>query len=264
MDFNSFFASYFESSAVVAIFTILAEILMAVLILVVGFALIKLIINVLDKMKGLQKLEKNALSFINSFVSIVLKIIVVITALSTLGVPTTAIVTLLGTVGLALGLALQGSLSNFAGGMMLLIFKPFRAGDFITCAQGSGSVESVGIFYTIIRTDENKIISIPNGALSNSAITNSSVQNEYRYEVDVTVDGEVGVNTATELLVRAAKNSNVSEKNVPGVAIKAAVPGSTTYTLSVWADKAVKEEELRSELLISIRDILKENNINFS
>ena len=158
-----------------------------ILILLIGFRLVKFIIKVLNKGKGFNKLEKSVRTFINSFVSIVLKILVVITALAYIGIPMTSMLTVFGTATLAIGLALQGGLTNMVGGLMLLVFKPFKVGDYIETHTDSGTVDEITIFYTILKTPDNKKIVIPNGPLSNETIINYSAQDKRRLDLDFSV-----------------------------------------------------------------------------
>ena len=158
-----------------------------ILILLIGFRLVKFIITVLNKGKGFKKKKKSVRTFINSFVSIVLKILVVITALAYIGIPMTSMLTVFGTATLAIGLALQGGLTNMVGGLMLLVFKPFKVGDYIETHTDSGTVDEITIFYTILKTPDNKKIVIPNGPLSNETIINYSAQDKRRLDLDFSV-----------------------------------------------------------------------------
>ena len=126
--------------------------------------------------KTLKGIDLGAQTFIASFVSIALKVVIILTALGILGVPMSNMVAILGSAGLALGLALQGSLSNFAGGLMILIFKPFKVGDHVETKEGTGIVEKITTLYTYIKTFDNLSIIVPNGTLSNSAIVNYSTE----------------------------------------------------------------------------------------
>ena len=143
------------------------RIILAVLVIVIGSKLIKVLVKKIKNGKLFQKIEKSSQTFISSCLSIVLKIIIFIIAITILGIPTTTIVTIVGSAGLALGLALQGGLSNIAGGLMIMIFKPFKVGDFIDTHADTGTVKEINIFNTVLVTPDNKVVVLPNGALSN-------------------------------------------------------------------------------------------------
>ena len=160
----------------------------AIIILVIGFKLVNFLLKRIKKGRGYNKLEKTTQSFLASILSIFLKSIVIITCAGELGIPMTSIITLIGSVGLALGLALQGGLSNIAGGVMIMIFKPFKVGDFIDNGINSGTVKEINIFHTVMSTYDNKMIVIPNGNLSNSIITNYSRYPERLLDITITVD----------------------------------------------------------------------------
>lgn len=157
----------------------------ALLVLIIGLWIIKLIIKGLKKTLKGRDLDESLKGFIFSLLSWVLKALLVITVLGQLGVKTTSFVAIIGAAGLAIGLALQGSLANFAGGALILLFKPFKIGDLIQAQDAIGVVKEIQIFVTKIITPENKEVIIPNGALSNGNITNFSSTGHLR--VDLTV-----------------------------------------------------------------------------
>ena len=134
------------------------KIILAVLVIVIGSKLIKVLVKKIKNGKLFQKIEKSSQTFISSCLSIVLKIIIFIIAITILGIPTTTIVTIVGSAGLALGLALQGGLSNIAGGLMIMIFKPFKVGDFIDTHADTGMVKEINIFNTVLVTPDNKVV----------------------------------------------------------------------------------------------------------
>jgi small conductance mechanosensitive channel len=139
------------------------KLLAALVILFVGFKLTKWVIKILGKSKKFQKIDTGAHTFIKSFLNIVLKALIILTAASILGVPMTNFVAAIGSIGLAIGLAMQGSLSNVAGGLMILIFHPFKVGNFITANGVSGTVKEITILYTILDTPDNVRVVVPNG-----------------------------------------------------------------------------------------------------
>ena len=151
------------------------KLLLAVVILIIGLWLAKKFTKSFRKIMVAREVEPSLMSFLSSLISIILKILVVIIVLTTVGIEMTSIIAILGAASLAIGMALSGTLQNFAGGVIILLFKPFRVGDFIETQSGySGTVMDIFIFTTCIKTAENKIVYLPNGTLSNGVITNSN------------------------------------------------------------------------------------------
>ncbi len=158
-----------------------------ILILVLGNLLIKLILKLFGKFLKRTKADAGVQNFTVSLFKIVLYIVLVIVIAGILGIPTASFITLLGSAGLAIGLALQGSLSNFAGGVLILILKPFRVGDYIKADSGEGTVTSIDIFCTTLTTVDNRTVVIPNGTLSNSSVTNYSRERSRRIDLTIPV-----------------------------------------------------------------------------
>ena len=147
-------------------------------------------LKLIKKGRGFNKLEKSVQSFIISFINISLKCLVFITALAHIGIPMTSLITLLGTASLAVGLAMQGGLTNLVGGIMILIFKPFKVGDWIESGDTSGSVDEITIFYTEISTLDGTKIVLPNGTLANSNIKNFTTNEKRRLCLNFSVSYE--------------------------------------------------------------------------
>jgi small conductance mechanosensitive channel len=157
-------------------------------VLVIGFWFIKRLDKILLKYFERREYDVSLEGFIRSLVNVTLKVLVLITVAGMLGLPTASLVAVFGAAGLAVGLALQGSLSNFAGGVLILVFKPFKVGDIITSQGETGVVREIQIFNTIIITFDNKTVILPNGSVSNGTITNISRQGSLRVEIKVAVD----------------------------------------------------------------------------
>ncbi len=147
------------------------RVLMALITLWVGFFVVRLVIRAMDKTLHYQHMDRTLTEFLKSFVSIVLKILVIVTVANMIGVQMASFIALIGAAGLAVGLSLQGSLGNFAGGILILTFKPFKVGDDIEAQGQRGEVQRIEMFSTILRHGEGMVI-IPNGALSNGVIVN--------------------------------------------------------------------------------------------
>ncbi|GAA4821908.1 mechanosensitive ion channel family protein [Algivirga pacifica] len=159
----------------------------AVIVLVIGLWAVKLITNIIKKRMENSQLDVSVRPFLISLINTLLKVLLGIAVLSTMGIEMTSFVAILGAAGLAVGMALSGTLQNFAGGVMILIFKPFRVGHFIEAQGYSGTVKEIQIFVTILNTADNKVIIIPNGPLSNGSLINYSREEKRR------VDWTIGV-----------------------------------------------------------------------
>ena len=166
---------------------LLVKILLALVVMIIGYRIISVIERRFKKPGKFSKLDATVKSFIISFVTIALKVLLMIIVLSIVGVPMASLVTIVGSCAVAIGLALQGGLSNIAGGLMILIFKPFKVGDFINSNGMEGTVKSITMFYTTLLTVDNKIIQLPNGTLSNSNITNYSANEKRRVDINLSV-----------------------------------------------------------------------------
>ena len=170
------------------------KLVISIVILLIGNKIIKTIEKILKKEKKFSKLEDPSVkSFAISFITISLKLLLFVTVLSIVGIPMTSLITILGSCAVAVGLALQGGLSNLAGGIMLLIFKPFTIGDYIEANGKEGTVKSISLFYTTIVGIDNVVIQLPNGTLSNSNITNYTVCKTRMLNIvyDVSYDSDI-------------------------------------------------------------------------
>lgn len=165
----------------------IVNLVIALIVMIVGYRVIAGFENRLKRPHKFSKLEPSVKSFAISFITISLKILLMIIVLSIVGVPMASLVTIVGSCAVAIGLALQGGLSNIAGGLMILLFKPFKVGDYISSNGIDGTVKAITTFYTTIVTIDNKVIQLPNGNLSNSNITNFSANPTRRVDIEVSV-----------------------------------------------------------------------------
>ncbi len=159
------------------------KLLGAIIILLIGIKLTSLVTKWMSKSPKLDKLDNSLRSFLSSFIKIVMYTVLIVTIAMILGVPATSFITILASCGVAIGLALQGSLSNFAGGLMILFFKPFKIGDFIEAAGETGTVVEISVVYTELLTVDNKRVTVPNGTLTNSIIKNYSSEELRRVDL---------------------------------------------------------------------------------
>lgn len=179
------------------------RVVLAVLVLIIGSQLIKLIQSILKKALRRSKIDESAVRFIDSFTKYGLYFLLIIFIASWLGVDAASIIALLGSASVAIGLAVQGSLSNFAGGVLLLILKPFTVGDYIKDGAGNeGTVSTIDVFYTQLTTPDNKIVVLPNGTLANGCITNYTKCEKRRIDVTVGIAYEEDIRNAKEILYK--------------------------------------------------------------
>ena len=238
------------------------KILYTLVILLVGLKLIKWAIKLLQKSKLFQKIDKSLASFILSFIKIVLYVVLFMTIASTLGVPLTSFVTILGSAGVAIGLALQGGLSNIAGGIIILLFKPFEVGDFIDTHADSGTVKAINLFYTVLVTADNKVISIPNGNLANQPMVNYSKNELRRLDIDFSVSYKNNSDEVKKVLNNLIKDERVvlEEGKEPFVGITNYLDSSVTYTVRVWVNNS-EYWNVKVDLLEKSKKMFEENNI---
>jgi small conductance mechanosensitive channel len=158
------------------------KLILAIIVLIIGLWIIKLVIKGLNRAMEKGDVDISLRKFLGSLSGILLKVLLLISVASMIGIATTSFVAILGAAGLAVGLALQGGLANFAGGVIILIFKPFKVGDFIDAQGHMGTVNEITIFTTVLKTPDNKTVIIPNGALSNGSMVNFSTEPTRRVE----------------------------------------------------------------------------------
>ena len=205
----------FFNSAAALLTTAGLKILYAALILAVGLFLVRKILRLLEQGKLLRHLDKSVRSFLTSFSGIALRVLVVLAAAGVLGVPMASFVTVLASCGVAVGLALQGSLSNLAGGIMILIFKPFSVGDYIQASGQEGTVKDITILYTILEMADKRVVTLPNGTLTNAAVVNYSASPERRVDLEFRTAAEADLDEVTELLLETARNHALVHNEPP-------------------------------------------------
>lgn len=207
---------------------------LAVITLLVGWWLISRLTSSIGRMLEARKVDRALSSFISSLVSIVLRVLLLISVASMIGVETTSFIAMIGAAGLAIGLALQGSLANFAGGVLIMLFRPFRAGDWIEAQGVSGSVDSIQIFHTTLKTADNKVVIVPNGALSNGHITNYSREPRRRADINIGIDYSSDIKRAREVLLEIAQDPRVHVDPAPVVFVTGLGDSAVNLSLRVW------------------------------
>ncbi len=215
----------------------LPTIVFAIIILILGILVSKLIVKIMSKAMDRSKLDLTINHFIKSMVKIVLYVVLITVILTLLGVPTTSIITVIGTAGVAVGLALQSSLSNLAGGFLILIAKPFRVGDYISVSGAEGKVVTINILYTKITTLDNRAIFIPNGTASNAVLTNMTDHDVRRVDNVFSISYDADYKKAVAAIYKAlAKCPKIldTEGHKPFVRMCAHSASSIDIAVRVW------------------------------
>lgn len=209
----------------------------AILVLIVGLWLAKVLVRAIGRSKAFGKTDKNVRGFALSGLRILLTILVVVTVIAIMGVPMASIVAVIASCGVAIGLALQGSLSNLAGGIMLIIFKPFRVGDYISANGHEGTVDDIGIFSTSLTTIDNKHVVLPNAGLSNSAIVNATQYDTRRVDLIFKADANTDSERVVSILKGMAESQENRLKEKPVEArFDSFGEGFAKYHLRVWCE----------------------------
>lgn len=232
MDFTALWDSIMAAAPGVA-----WKIISCLLILIIGNALIKFICKSIKKSKANAKLSDDVRGYVDALIKGVLYVIMIVTIVAIIGIPMASVVAVLASAGAAVALALQGTLSNFAAGIMLLIFKPIHVGNFVEAAGTSGTVTDLGLFSTTLTTPDNKVVIIPNGQVINGVITNYSLKDTRR--VDVTFGVAYGTDTekvkATILRIVDA-HEKVHKDPAPFIRLTEMADSSLNFTVRVWAN----------------------------
>lgn len=182
------------------------KILLAIIVLIVGFIIVNSLVKLTRKIMNKRKADKSLQAFVLSLINIGLKALVLISVADMIGIETTSFVAIIGAAGLAVGLALQGTLANFAGGVLVLVFKPYKVGDLIEAQDNIGTVKDIQIFVTILLTFENKTVIIPNGAISNGNITNYTTEGKIRVDMIFGISYTSDIKAARKALTEVMTN----------------------------------------------------------
>ncbi|MEZ5523385.1 MAG: mechanosensitive ion channel [Pseudomonadales bacterium] len=215
------------------------KLLLAILVLIVGFWIIKRVVRLLDRALDKKGVEVTLSRFLESLTSIMLKALLLISVASMVGIETTSFIAVLGAAGLAIGLALQGSLANFAGGVLLLLFKPYKVGDVIETQGHTGTVHSIQIFTTVLKTPDNKTIIIPNGPVANGSIVNYSTEPTRRCDMVFGIGYGDDIDKAKSVLQRLIdSDSRVLKDPAPALLLSELADSSVNFTLRLWVNAA--------------------------
>lgn len=211
--------------------------LLAIVTLVLGLWIIRIVVKSTSKGLVHAKVDASLQKFLSSLISIMLKALLLISVASMVGIQATSFIAVLGAAGLAVGLALQGSLSNFAGGVLLLLFKPFGVGDVIDTQGYAGKVESIQILHTILKTFDNKTIIIPNGALANGSITNFSTEKTRRVDMTFGIGYGDDIKKTKEVLKKLVDGDDrIFKDPEPMIVVSELGDSSVNFAVKVWCE----------------------------
>jgi small conductance mechanosensitive channel len=217
------------------IWKIVPDLLLAIAVLLIGLWVVKLVVKGLNKLMDKADVDISLRKFLASLAGIGLKVVLFISVASMVGIATTSFVAILGAAGLAVGLALQGSLANFAGGVLILLFKPFKVGDVVETQGFTAKVEEIQIFNTILKTPDNKTIIIPNGPISNGSIVNFSREPQRRVDFTFGIGYEDDIAKAKSVLYQLlADDPRVLKDPAPFVALSELADSSVNFTVRAW------------------------------
>ncbi|MBX2843439.1 MAG: mechanosensitive ion channel [Flammeovirgaceae bacterium] len=212
---------------------------LAILTLLIGFAIINSIIGMITKILKKRNVDESLIPFLRSIFGVLFKAMLLISVASMVGIETTSFVAVIGAAGLAIGLALQGSLSNFAGGVLILLFKPYKIGDVIEAQGFIGKVHEIQVFNTIMKTPDNKTIIIPNGPLAGGSITNFSTEATRRVDFTFGIGYSDDIAKAKQVLKDIiAEDGRIMKDPEPFVAVSELADSSVNFVVRVWCNAA--------------------------
>ncbi|MCL6274885.1 mechanosensitive ion channel [Muricauda sp. 2012CJ35-5] len=216
------------------------DLVLAIIIFFVGLWIVRFINRMVSRFFDKKDYDETLESFLQSFISVTLKVLLFVVVVTQLGVKSSSLVAMVGAAGLAIGLALQGSLANFAGGVLILIFKPFKVGDWISAQGLEGTVKQISIFSTKLNTFGNQVAIIPNGQLSNGSIVNYNMEDTRRDKFDVGIGYGSNIKEAKDILLKICADSpKILKEPIPEVYVGELGDSSVNLTLRFWAKNDV-------------------------
>lgn len=215
------------------------KIILAILVLIIGLSVIKNIAKIFFSILKKRNVDETLRPFLTNLVSWSLKALLIVSVASMVGIATASFVAVIGAAGLAIGLALQGSLANFAGGVLILIFRPFIKGDFISAQGSEGVVERIDVFATIIHTIDNKKVILPNGPLAGGVVKNFTAENQRRVDLSIGIGYNDDIKKACQVLTEMCKkNSKVLSNPDVFVGVESYGDSSINLTIRPWCNTA--------------------------
>ncbi len=212
------------------------KLVMAIVVLIVGLIVIKWITKTMVKLMKKRDMNESLIPFLKSLANILLKAMLIISVMGMVGIQMTSFIAVLGAAGLAVGLALQGTLQNFAGGVMILLFKPYEVGNFIEAQGFMGTVKEIQIFTTVLLTPDNRKVIIPNSPLATGSITNFSAMPTRRIDFSFGIGYTDDIDKAKEILLKMAEKDDriIKDENPPAVMVESLGDSSVNLKLRVW------------------------------
>ena len=241
--------------------SLIGKIVIAVLIWFIGKKIIRVLDKLVKKILDRSTLDKGVVNFVVSVLKFVMYAILIMIVVDKLGFQTTSLLTLFGSAALAIGMSLQGSLSNFAGGILILIFKPFKVGDYIIVGTNEGTVKSIEILYTRLVTIDNKVVMLPNGSLSNSSIVNVGAENTRRIDIQIGIGYSSDIPKAKKLLEQVINSEKgiLKDKDIL-VVVKSLDESCVTLETRAWVNTA-DYWNVRFNLLERYKNIFDEKSL---
>lgn len=256
MDFSSIMKMIWDKVATLGL-----AFLEGLVVLIIGIFISKKVVKLVSKLKGFSKLDAGVQSFIKSVIKVTLYAIIILTALSLWGIPLSAVIAALTSGGVAFSLAAQGVLGNFAGGLLILVSKPFKVGDYIEVNGHVGFVREILAIYTIVEEYDNTVITIPNGSLTNTSIKNYTKNNLRMVDLEISASYDDDIEKVQKALLKVAKeNEKVISNPAPTARLFKHSESSLDYTFRVWC-KAEDYWEVRFSCLEAVRKEFKEQGI---
>ena len=241
--------------------TVVGKVLLAIVVWFVGKFIVSKIMGLVGKIKVLEKVEPNTRTFVLSALKWLLYVVLVVSIVAILGVPMASVITVLGTAGAAIALSLQGSLSNLAGGIMLVIFRPFKVGDFVEASGVTGTVKEITLFYTVLNTVDNCRINVPNGALMNANIIDYSAEETRRVDLTfASAKSEDPQKIQSLMLEVMDQNEKVLKDPAPFARISGGTNEAMQFTVRAWC-KTADFWDVYFDLTQAITEKLGENGV---
>ena len=207
----------------------------ALSILIIGRQVVKILIKVISTALERSNTEDTVRIFVTNLLNTLLMIVVFIAAINQLGIQTTSIIAVLGAAGLAIGLALQGSLSNFAAGILIVIYRPYKVGDYIQADNHLGTVDDIQIFSTVLKTPDNKLVIVPNGSIMNGSIVNFSNQDKRRVDIVASCSYEDDIDKVKSVLADIlSKDDRILNEPKPRIAVSELADSSVNFIVRPW------------------------------
>lgn len=238
------------------------NLIMAIIVFIVGRIVVKMLVGGIRKLLAKSNMDEMLINFLSSILNAVLMLVVVIAALEQLGVDTTSFVALIGAAGLAIGLSLQGSLQNFAAGVMIIVFKPFKLGDFVEAGGVTGVVEQIHIFNTTMKTPDNREIIVPNGNVYGGVVVNYSARDTRRVDLVFGIGYDDDIKKAKEIMATIIEeDERILKDPAPVIALGELADSSVNFNVRPWV-KSEDYWDVRADLLEKVKLAFDENEIS--